>query len=427
MRPAQLRAHEPPLAARSWPAGVGAGLRRPDVFFAEAQCNELSVAPTKVGAYARSSPCDASETCCRLHDRTRGVRLFLVAALAFTATLLATSPASAQMKPDTAGIATQDIAVDARPIARFARGSAPKVMRRLEWRGGLVLTSRSKYFGGWSGLILSDDGTRLTAVSDSGIWMTGELTYDDDDRPKAMRAARIGPLLTLKGGPLSRTRDRDAEAMALAGGSLTQGKALIAFEQNDRIGVFPLGKGGVGKPTSYLTMPKEAARMRMDGIEALTVIAGGRQKGAVVAFTENPLRGEKQHRGWIWQAGEPRGFTVAGIAGYGITDAASLPDGSLLLVERRFRWLEGLRIRLRHIAAGAIAPGAAVAGDVLLEADMSQEIDNLEAIAVSRDADGKTVVTLLSDDNYNRFLQRTVLLQFTLTDAAEANAASAER
>ena len=53
--------------------------------------------------------------------------------------------------------------------------------------------------------------------------------------------------------------------------------------------------------------------MRMDGIESLTVLAGGPQKGALVAFAENPLRGEKQHRGWIWIGNDPRGFTVARI------------------------------------------------------------------------------------------------------------------
>ncbi len=191
--------------------------------------------------------------------------------------------------------------------------------------------------------------------------------------------------------------------------------------------MFAITEKGLGRPLSYLPMPKEAARMRLDGIESLTVLAGGPRKGALVAFAENPLRGETQHRGWIWIGDEPRGFTVAGISGFSITDAASLPDGSVLLLERRFRWLEGLRIRLRLVPADAIKPGATATGEVLLEADTAQEIDNLEGLAVSENADGETILTLISDDNFNRFLQRTVLLQFALKNTKTARATEAPR
>jgi hypothetical protein len=72
-------------------------------------------------------------------------------------------------------------------------------------------------------------------------------------------------------------------------------------------------------------------------------------------------------------------------------------------------------MRLRRIAAGDIRPGATIKGEVLLEADMGYEIDNMEALAIHADANGRTVLTLMSDDNFNGFLQRTLLLQFTLT------------
>lgn len=345
-----------------------------------------------------------------------------LSAFAAVAFLLAAGAASAQVKPETAGIATRDIEVRARPIAKFWRGGAPAVHSRLAWRGGLVLTSPSKFFGGWSGLAMSQDGGRFAAVSDAGIWMTGALAYDGP-RPRALGAVRLGAILALQGKSLHRMRDRDAEAITIASGTLEKGTAFIAFEQNDRIGVFPIGKDGLGPPARYLQMPAEAKRMRMDGIEALTVLAGGPRKGALVAFAENPLRGEKHHRGWIWRASTPQGFTVPGIGGYSVTDAASLPDGSVLLLERRFRWLEGLRVRLRHLGAEGLKPGGSATGEVLLEADTSQEIDNLEAMAVFRGAEGETVVTLMSDDNFNGLFQRTVLLQFTLKDAAVAEAA----
>ena len=61
-------------------------------------------------------------------------------------------------------------------------------------------------------------------------------------------------------------------------------------------------------------------------------------------------------------------------------------------------------------------PGAVMQGETLIEADMSYEIDNMEGLAVHRDASGETILTLISDDNFNTFLQRTILLQFTLLE-----------
>lgn len=346
---------------------------------------------------------------------------------AAVAVLATVGAASAQVKPDTAGIGTQQIEVRAHAIESFAKsGAGPTVSPRLQWRGGLELSSPSTHFGGWSGLALSPDGKSLVAVSDSGIWMTGELAYDGR-RPKGIVSARIGALRNSKGAPLAKPRERDAEAITLASGTPAKGTAYIAFEQADRIGVFQLDEDGLGRPSSYMDMPKEAARMRMDGIEALTVLAGGPHKGALIAFAENPPRGEKVHRGWIWISGKPKGFTVPDIGGFSITDAASLADGSVLIVERRFRWTEGLKVRLRLLEADSIAPAGTAKGEVLLAADnASAEIDNLEALAVSRGEDGETVVTVMSDDNFNRFLQRTVLLQFTLKDEPATEAAVKE-
>ena len=348
---------------------------------------------------------------------TSKVCAWLAVMAAVCAAALGVTAAAAQGKPETSRVETHGIAVRARPILNFAKaGAKPTVSSRLEWRGGLVLSSASENFGGWSGLVLGNDGKSLLAVSDSGVWMSGTLTYDGK-RPKALEAVRLGPLRTLKGVPLSRRRERDAEAITLASGTPRNGSAYIAFEQIDRIGLFEIKNGELGRPSRYIDMPKEAAAMRTDGIEGLTVLAGGPYKGSLVAFAENPLRGENVHRGWIWIGGKPKGFTISDLDGFSITDAASLDDGSVLIVERRFRWMEGLRVRLRLLSADSMKSGGSAKGEILLAANNgTAEIDNLEAIALSQDEKGETVVTLMSDDNFNRYLQRTVLLQFTLKD-----------
>jgi hypothetical protein len=80
-------------------------------------------------------------------------------------------------------------------------------------------------------------------------------------------------------------------------------------------------------------------------------------------------------------------------------------------------------MRLRRIEAQNLAPSARVESEVLLEADMGQEIDNMEGLAVREGPGGETLITMISDDNFNALLQRTVLLEFALP--AEGKAASA--
>ena len=150
------------------------------------------------------------------------------------------------------------------------------------------------------------------------------------------------------------------------------------------------------------------------GIEALAVLQAGPLRGTVVAFAERFTRGSGYHTGWMWVRNEPQRIHLQDIDGFNITGAAGLPDGGLLVLERYFRWTSGVKMRLRRLAPAEIVPGARMTGRILLEVDAAYEIDNMEGIAVHRGAQGETVVSLISDDNFNHFLQRTILLQFAL-------------
>ena len=137
-----------------------------------------------------------------------------------------------------------------------------------------------------------------------------------------------------------------------------------------------------------------------------------------MAFAERFTRGSGYHTGWIWVGGgEPQRFQLQDIDGFNITDAAGLAGrqpagaGALLPLDRGRQDAPapypGRRDRARrahHRAARCI------------EADSSFDIDNMEGLAVHRGAGGETVLSLISDDNFNHFLQRTVFLQFTLHD-----------
>jgi len=84
----------------------------------------------------------------------------------------------------------------------------------------------------------------------------------------------------------------------------------------------------------------------------------------------------------------------------------------MLLLERWYQPLRGVGMRIRRIAGREIRPGALLDGPRLIEADLGYEIDNMEGLSVHLES-GRTVLTLISDDNFS-FLQRTLLLEFEL-------------
>jgi hypothetical protein len=329
------------------------------------------------------------------------------------ALVLGAGLAIADTKPAMKKLTSGPFTLKATPIANFGRAGQPAGTGKLEWRGGLLLQSEHRNFGGWSGLAIERDGRRFLAVSDAGAWMTGELTYAGK-APTGIANTRIGPLLTRDGQNLTRGRDRDAESLTLLSGSLDKANLLVAFEQNTRIARYDFSISKGSSPTrGFVELPQAARISARSGFEAMTVLRGGPHTGAFVAFSERGTDAQGHRSGWLWgnsKPGTPVRLTDKG--GYAVTDVASLEDGSLIVLERRFGWFEGLFIRLRVVAAKDVASGEPIAGETLLEADLAHEIDNMEGLAISRDASGTAILTLISDDNFNTALQRTLLLQF---------------
>jgi hypothetical protein len=103
------------------------------------------------------------------------------------------------------------------------------------------------------------------------------------------------------------------------------------------------------------------------------------------------------------------------------TGAARLPDGDLLLVERRFPPIGARVVRLPRASLDGTGPLPTVE-IARLEAPLT--LDNFEGIDARRDASGRTLVYLLSDDNNcartpgsrGPGLQRTLLLVFALEE-----------
>lgn len=345
----------------------------------------------------------------------RRLRFAAIAALVIAA---GAGMALGDNKPSTTDLRTGPIDVEARALAGFDRLDREKTQfGKLTWRGGLVLTSPAKNFGGWSGLAVDADGKGFFAISDAGAWMSGAIAYDDRQRPTALTSVRLGAIQSKSGGPLSRSRDRDAEALALLEGTTQEGGVLVSFERKHRIVRFDIEAGELSPAAAKIALPNSAEDMpKNGGIEAIAVLRGGPNRGKLVAFSERLRDDDGNHVGWLWEEEDrPRRFKLTNGGDYNVTDAAPLPDGSLLVLERRFRASEGVRIRLRLVRQQQLRAGETIDAETLLAADGGREIDNMEGLAAHVGAGGEIIVTMISDDNFNRRLQRTILLQFALS------------
>lgn len=326
-------------------------------------------------------------------------------------------------KPDIAGLKAGPITVTAEVVREFSRSGMDGPAQssdKLTFRGGLILSSPSSNFGGWSGLVVGKDAKTLLAISDSGVWMSGRIVYDGL-HPAGLTDVRLGPLLNRSGKPIG--RERDAEAIALESGSLARGSILIAFERKHRIDRYAVSPKGLAAGRSTVPLPADAGRMtRNKGIEGMTVMRGGPYNGSVIAFSERLYDPARNHTGWLLAPQGPATIYIKNIGDFDITDLSSLDDGTLFVLERRFRWTEGVKMRLRRISPDELKPGRVIEGETLLEADLSAQIDNMEALSVTRLETGEVLVTMMSDDNFNQILQRTLLLQFTVNGRGQAKA-----
>lgn len=337
------------------------------------------------------------------------------AALALAA-CFAFAPALAD-KPATVFEGPTPTVVTAIPIDFDRDKPGRKEFGKLVFRSGLNLFAKSRHFGGYSGLAIDQSGRTILAISDAGTWMRATLDYDGR-RLKGLSSVVLGPLLSADGKPLRDDADRDSESLTLIDGDTRRGTAYVSFERKHRIARYPFTAERFGPPSGLLPLPPAAKALHANrGIEAIAVIRAGKLKGTLLAFSEGRVDKNGNVLGWLIGGPTPGNILLKQIAGFDVTDAAALPDGGVVLLERRFRFSEGIKMRIRRIPAGEIKRGAVLKGEVLLEANDNLNIDNMEAIAVHQAPSGETVLTLMSDDNFNPF-QRSLILQFTLPETA---------
>ncbi len=274
---------------------------------------------------------------------------------------------------------------------------------------GFELELDDPNFGGLSGLDITDDGSRLVAVSDRGWWVTADLDQDGSGKLISIQNLTIQPMFDIDGSPLAdRTggdsvRWRDAEDLART----FDGGYYVTFEREHRLWHYD----AIDALPFAIELPGEVAALRSNGgLEAVALLPDGRP----LVFAEGSGSDDQVIDGWLLENGAWRKLAYQGRDDFRITGMAGLGDGSLIVLERWFVEPVFLSIRLRRIAPEMLEADGIIDPPVLAAFSNSLLIDNFEGIAVRPAPDGSGyLLYIVSDDNFN-MTQRTLLYQFYL-------------
>lgn len=326
--------------------------------------------------------------------------------------VVAAALAVGSLVPVPIGASTIDVPVSVRQLSGFEVGTSAKRFGKLEFIGGMVMSAPEKLFGAMSSIRFRPDGEEFVSVLDTGHWLTGRITRDAAGALSGLEDVRITAMLDAGGREPARKMEVDAEGLALR-----DGKVFVSYEQRHRIDIYPDPGFETAKPLGRLPhlIPNNELRHN-GGMEALAVSpADSPLAGALVVVAEKSIDTDGNLLAAILEGPLKGTFAVTHHPSFDVTDGAFLPNGDLLLLERRFNFAEGVGIRIRRIRGTDIRPGAVVDGEILMEAGMAYQIDNMEGMDVVKGPDGSTRLIIVSDDNHS-FLQRNLMLEFKLVE-----------
>jgi len=317
-------------------------------------------------------------------------------------------------------VAAQDLLADGeavktrtKPIETFHIGRDDTTFGKLTFLGGLEILASDRKVGGLSGLITLEGGNGFLAVTDNGHWVTGRVEQTPEGKPLDIADVRFSRLRAADGKTLDARWGHDTEALTLDGSGL-----YVSAETRNAVYHYPWPlESGHERMIGEVALPEDIRNLpRNAGLESLAAAPEDSPlAGSLIAIAESAPSDLHDLTGYVLGPGGTERFTLRRHDRFDATDAAFLPDGDLLVMERRFNLRDLIGLRLRRIAAADIKPDAVLDGELLLEADFNTQIDNMEALAVHQTDAGDTILTLVSDDNRS-ILQRTLFLRFRLEE-----------
>lgn len=264
--------------------------------------------------------------------------------------------------------------------------------------GSFIWRSSDPRMGGMSGLEVDADGLGFTALSDRGGWTAGRFRRDGEGKITGIEAAPVQLLNNTEAKPLRKAR-ADSEGLAIA----RDGTAYVSFEGVARVLRYDSLSGtarNLPTPDAFKRFPLNAS------LEALAIA----RDGTLYTLPED-VRDSGDFPVWRFRKGKwDQPFAVPRLGTFLPVSADFGPDGRLYILERQFRGVLGFASRVRRFE---IRDARLHGGEVLVETRPGQH-DNLEGLAVWRDAGGIRL-TLIADDNF-RFFQTTEIVEYRIRD-----------
>lgn len=308
--------------------------------------------------------------------------------------------ASDEGKRDLLGPAAR---ITATPVALDRRDPARTQVGALTYLGGVWLRSPDRAFGGFSAMQVSGD--RFLLVGDGGTVVRFRMT-DFRLSETSFGDVVLGP------GTGQFKPERDVESLT---SDPATGRIWLGFERENAIWRYDASLARAERAVRPAAMREWSSN---GGPESMVRLRNGR----FIAISETtrpkgPLA--KTGRAGLVFAGDPTeapdrgfGFTYLPPAGYDPSDMAELPDGRLLVLNRRFALPALFTAKITLVDPRAIRPGAAVRGREIAHFESPLLHDNFEALAVTREG-GDTILWMASDDN-QEFWEQSLLLKFRL-------------
>ena len=269
---------------------------------------------------------------------------------------------------------------------------------QLEQVGFLNIDRNEKDYGGFSGLVIMNEGTKALVVTDKSFFFVLELRRDENDILTGYSVIRKGRILSSKGEHLN-GRNTDSESIVID----KNNNYYISFESNHRIMMHAKveGKG--------VFIPKHPMFRKLSvnkGIEALAIDADNR----LIAIPEKPPSGISDIPIFRLQNDKWEIIKYVKINdNFLVTDAEILPEGLLLILERKFSWTQGFKTRFRLISLDKFDNKE----PITVFTSTANQFDNLEGVTLWRDKNGEMRILTVSDDNFHP-LQQSEIREFFL-------------
>jgi hypothetical protein len=295
----------------------------------------------------------------------------------------------------------------AKPVLLDASDPARRRVGGLTYLGGLALTSPDPAFGGFSAMRVA--GERFTLLSDGGNIVGFRM--GPDLQPRDVRFADLpGP------GTGAIKRHRDSESLTWDPQS---GRVWVGFENRNAIWRYDATLAHRERSVRPAAMADWSIA---GGAEAMVRL----RNGQFIVFSETARpKGLRDARIVLRFAGDPtetKGaplrFAYVPPAGYDPTDAAELPDGRLLVLNRRLSLAGLFTAKISMIDIRGVRPGGVVRGAEIASFERPLLHDNFEALAITREG-ADTIVWIASDDN-GQFWEQSLLLKFKLDGQAKS-------